>query len=140
MSDFLSHLCDKKRGEVQAMQRGLKKEILWLLECKGMNRHGNAYSWHFMFFRIHSLPLFLKSVIKTSGLHIGLNPYEPYSMPKEVWPKGVLLIMPIHGGSVQKGYLLRPQIYKRVGISPVEAYNWVGKSVILVCKKAQKGS
>ena len=64
MSDFLSHLCDKKRGEVQAMQRGLKKEILWLLECKGMDRHGNAYSWHFMFFRIHSLHSILEECDK----------------------------------------------------------------------------
>ena len=47
---------------------------------------------------------------------------------------------PLHGGSAQKGYLLRPWVYKRVGISADEVCNRVGKSVILVCKKAQMGS
>ena len=41
---------------------------------------------------------------------------------------------------LKRGNLLRPQVYKRVRISPVEVYNRVGKSVILVCKKTQKGS
>ena len=33
----------------------------------------------------------------------------------------------------------RLQVYERVGMSLVELYESVGKSVILVCKKAQKG-
>ena len=76
MSDFLSYICmNTLRGELSsAMRRGLKKEILWLLECKGMDRHENTYSWYFMFFRMYSTcTLFLKSVIMTSGLHISLN-------------------------------------------------------------------
>ena len=34
----------------------------------------------------------------------------------------------------------RLQVYERIGISLVEVYEIVGKSVISVCKKAQKGS
>ena len=30
------------------------------------------------------------------------------------------------------------QVYERIGISQVEVYEMVGKSIILVCKKAQK--
>ena len=42
------------------------------------------------------------------------------------------------GGSVPKGYLLRfQQVYDVVGISQVEAYETIEKSIILVCKKAQ---
>ena len=42
MSDFLSYTCNTPRGEVQAMRRSLKKEILWLLEYKGIDRHENT--------------------------------------------------------------------------------------------------
>ena len=42
------------------------------------------------------------------------------------------------GGSAPKGYLLRfQQVYDVVGISQVEAYETIEKSIILVCKKAQ---
>ena len=66
---------------------------------------------------------------------------EPYSTPKEVLAQGGT---PDNGpymeAQLKRGNLLRPQVYKRVRISPVEVYNRVGKSVILVCKKDQKGS
>ena len=42
MFDFLSYICSTLRAEVQAMRRGLKKEIPSLLECKGMDRHENT--------------------------------------------------------------------------------------------------
>ena len=35
-------------------------------------------------------------------------------------------------------YFFRLQVYERVGISLAEEYDRVGKSVISVCKKAQK--
>ena len=75
MSEFLSYICmNTLRGELSsAMRRGLKKEILWLLECTGMDRHENTYSWYFMFFACILCTLFLKSVIMTSDLHISLN-------------------------------------------------------------------
>ena len=51
---------------------------------------------------------------------------------------------PIPGDSSRKGYFIRPQVHPKVGLSLVEAYERVRKSVILapgilVCKKAQKG-
>ena len=48
---------------------------------------------------------------------------------------------PIRGGSARKGYLFQSScIWKgTVGISQVEAYERVGKFVIWVCKRAQKG-
>ena len=52
---------------------------------------------------------------------------------------GCSLQWPIQGGSAQKGYPSGLQVYKRVAISLVEAYQREGKSVISVCKKAQKG-
>ena len=70
-------------------------------------------------------------------------------------------MLPIRGGSAQKGDLFplrgtpydglyreappergtffRLQVYERVGILLVELYKRIGKSVILVCKRAQKG-
>ena len=62
MSDFLSYICmNTLRGELSsAMRRGLKKEILWLLECKGMDRLENTYSWYFMFFRMYSVHFILE--------------------------------------------------------------------------------
>ena len=40
------------------------------------------------------------------------------------------------GGSAPKGYLLRfQQVYDVVGISQVEAYETIEKSIILVCKR-----
>lgn len=56
-----------------------------------------------------------------------------------------ILQWPIPGDSSRKkGYFIRPQVHPKVGLSLVEAYERVGKSVILapgilVCKKAQKG-
>jgi len=42
------------------------------------------------------------------------------------------------GGSVPKGIFFRLlQVYERIVISQVEVYEMVGKSIILVCKKAQ---
>ena len=38
----------------------------------------------------------------------------------------------------ERGTFFRPQVYKRVGILLVEVYGRVGKSVILVCEKAQQ--
>lgn len=35
----------------------------------------------------------------------------------------------------KRGIFFRIQVYERVGISPVEGYEMVGKSVISVCKK-----
>ena len=37
----------------------------------------------------------------------------------------------------ERGTFFRPQVYERAGISLVEVYGKVGKSVILVCKKTQ---
>ena len=58
--------------------------------------------------------------------------------------KYLILQWPIPGDSSRKGYFIRPQVHPKVGLSLVEAYERVGKSVILapgilVCKKAQKG-
>ena len=39
----------------------------------------------------------------------------------------------------EMGIFFRLQAYKRVGISLVEVYKMVGKSVIWVCERAQKG-
>ena len=39
----------------------------------------------------------------------------------------------------KSGTLFRIQVYERVGISPVEVYEIVGKSVISICKKAENG-
>ena len=63
------------KGELSsAMRRGLKKEILWLLECKGMDRDENIHILGIScFFACILCTLFLKSVIMTSGLHISLN-------------------------------------------------------------------
>ena len=48
----------------------------------------------------------------------------------------------IRGGSARKGYLFlvfRLQVYEREGISLVELYARIGKSVIFSVRKAQKG-
>ena len=39
----------------------------------------------------------------------------------------------------ERGIFFRLQAYKRVGIPLVEVYERVGKSVVSVCKKDQKG-
>ena len=39
----------------------------------------------------------------------------------------------------ERGIFFRLQVYKSVGVSPVEVYKWVGQSVIWVCEKAYKG-
>ena len=39
----------------------------------------------------------------------------------------------------KRGAFFRIQVYERVGISPVEVHEMVGKSVISICKKAEKG-
>ena len=65
--------------------------------------------------------------------------YVLQSQIKEVrcdWEPGVLSIMSgSYGGAPSK----RLQMYKRVEMSLAEIYERVGKSVISVCKKAQKG-
>ena len=55
-----------------------------------------------------------------------------------------ILQWPILEDSSRKGYFFRPQVHPNVGLSLVEVYERVGKSVILapgilVGKKAQKG-
>ena len=45
----------------------------------------------------------------------------------------------LHGKAPpERGIFFRLQVYERVGISLVEVYIWVGKSVIWVCERAQK--
>ena len=39
----------------------------------------------------------------------------------------------------ERGIFFRPQVYERVGISLVEVYKRVGKSVTWICEGAQKG-
>ena len=39
----------------------------------------------------------------------------------------------------KSGTFFRIQVYERVGMSPVEVYEIVGKSVISICKKAENG-
>ena len=39
----------------------------------------------------------------------------------------------------ERGIFLRLQVYQRVGISLIEVHKKVGKSVIWVCERAQKG-
>ena len=39
----------------------------------------------------------------------------------------------------KSGTFFRIQVYERVGISPVEVYEILGKSVISICKKAENG-
>ena len=43
------------------------------------------------------------------------------------------------GGLRPKGVFLRLHLYERVGISLADVYKRVAKSVIWVCKRAQKG-
>ena len=64
-----------------------------------------------------------------------------YSFKKDkLTSGGYSLWWPIREGSVRKGYgFFRPQIHERVGISLIEAYKRVVKSVIWVCERAQKG-
>ena len=49
----------------------------------------------------------------------------------------VLLIMAYRGNSAGKSTFFRLQVYERVGIVLVEVYEREGKSVILVCERAQ---
>ena len=53
--------------------------------------------------------------------------------------EGTPYIMAYTGGSAQKWYLFRLHVYESLGISLVEVYERVGKSVILVCKMTQTG-
>ena len=39
----------------------------------------------------------------------------------------------------ERGIFFRLQVYERVGILLVEVFTREGKSVIMICKKAQKG-
>ena len=49
-------------------------------------------------------------------------------------------MMAYMGGSAQWGTFVRPQGYERLrGISLIEVYKGVGKSVIWACKKGPKG-
>ena len=46
----------------------------------------------------------------------------------------------LHGNSLpERGTFFRLQVYERAGISSVEVYEMIGKSVIWVCEKFQKG-
>ena len=70
--------------------------------------------------------------------------YVIQSQIKEVrcdWEPGVLSIMSGSYGEApsKRGTFSRLQMYKRVEMSLAEIYERVGKSVISVCKKAQKG-
>ena len=47
--------------------------------------------------------------------------------------------MPTGEAPPERGTFFSLQVYEMVGISLVEVYEWVGKYVILVGKKAQKG-
>ena len=51
---------------------------------------------------------------------------------------GYSLWWPIRVGSARKGYLFKASGIWKVGISLVEVYKRVGKSVIWVCERAQK--
>ena len=46
---------------------------------------------------------------------------------------GIIPIIAYRGSSAERGTLLRLQVCKRLGISLVEVYDRVGKTVILVC-------
>ena len=48
-------------------------------------------------------------------------------------PLGIIPIIANRGSSAEKGSLLRLQVCKRLGISLVEVFDRVGKTVILVC-------
>ena len=48
-------------------------------------------------------------------------------------PGGIIPIIANRGSSAERGTLLRLQVCKRLGISLVEVYDRVGKTVILVC-------
>ena len=50
-----------------------------------------------------------------------------------------LPMMAIRGSFARKGYLFKASGYERVGIALVKVYKRVGKTVIWVCHKAQKG-
>ena len=51
----------------------------------------------------------------------------------DLTPRGIIPIIANRGSSAEKGSLLRLQVCKRLGISLVEVYDRVGKTVILVC-------
>ena len=49
-------------------------------------------------------------------------------------------MMPIPGGSALKGIFFKLQVYERVGISLLEVYKKIGKSVIWVCERAKRAN
>ena len=51
----------------------------------------------------------------------------------DLTPGGIIPIITNRGSSAEKGSLLRLQVCKRLGISLVEVYDRVGKTVVLVC-------
>ena len=51
----------------------------------------------------------------------------------DLTPRGIIPIIANRGSSAERGTLLRLQVCKRLGISLVEVYDRVGKSVVLVC-------
>ena len=54
--------------------------------------------------------------------------------------QGYSIEWPIRGGSARKGYLFKASgIIERVGVSLVEVYERVGKSVTVTCDRTQKG-
>ena len=73
------------------------------------------------------LTLYLKNLFEWSKFKADLN------------PGGYSLKWPIWIGYTRKGYHFRLQVYERVGISLVEVYDKIGKTVISVGKRAQKG-
>ena len=51
----------------------------------------------------------------------------------DLTPRGIFPIIANRGSSAERGTLLRLQVCKRLGISLVEVYDRVGKTVVLVC-------
>ena len=51
----------------------------------------------------------------------------------DLTPRGIIPIIANRGSSAERGTLLRLQVCKRLGISLVEVYDRVGKTVVLVC-------
>ena len=51
----------------------------------------------------------------------------------DLTPGGIIPIIANRGSSAERGTLLRLQVCKRLGISLVEVYDRVGKTVVLVC-------
>ena len=61
------------------------------------------------------------------------------SLAGEVWGGGGRGVYSFNGpygeALLEKGTFFRLEVYKRVRISLVEVYDWVGKSVIAICER-----